>query len=87
MPVKTLKFNFTHPFIGHARVDMPGQPGFPCKQMPLDSKGSNLIEIPLVGFKSGKYNIVLAWEIDNHFFIHQQEFEINATPTLNPAIS
>lgn len=85
--MKTLKFNFTHPFKGHARVNMPGQPSFPCKQLLLDSKGSNLLEIPLDGFKSGKYNITLDWEIGNQLFIKQQEFEINNNPSFTPAIS
>jgi hypothetical protein len=85
--MKTLNFNFSHPFRGHARVDIAGQPPLCCKQLSLDSKQNNVIEIPLDGFKSGKYNITLDWEVDNQFFVHQQEFEVNNKSTFIPANS
>ena len=83
--MRTLKFNFTHPFIGHAQVMMPGWPNFPLKHLLLDSKASNLVEIPLGGFRNGKYKIMLNWEADNRFFTHQSEFEINDNPNFFPA--
>ena len=85
--MKTLKFNFSHPFKGHAGITMPGRAGFLRKLLLLDSKESNLIEIPLNDFQNGKYNIMLDWEIDNRFFFHQQEFEINDKINFIPAIS
>ncbi|EHQ31020.1 hypothetical protein [Mucilaginibacter paludis] len=83
--MKTLKFNFTHPVKGHAQIIMPGWPNFPLKQLLLDSKASNLVEIPLMGFRDGKYKVTLDWEADNKFFIHQEEFEINDNPNFIPA--
>jgi hypothetical protein len=80
--MKTLQFNFSHPFKGRARVNMRGRPNFPCKQIQLDSEDSNLIEIPLDGFQTGIYQLTLDWELDNRFFIHQQDFEINDQPDL-----
>jgi hypothetical protein len=75
--MKTLKFNFSHPFKGNARINMPGKLNSPCKHLLLDSQGSNLVEIPLSDFQSGKYNIMLDWEVGNRLFFHQQEFEIS----------
>jgi len=66
---------------------MPGQPNFSCKQLALDSNGSNVVEIPLDDFQNGKYSITLDWEIDNQLFIHHQEFEINDNRTFIPATS
>jgi hypothetical protein len=85
--MKTLKFNFTHPFKGHARVNMPGLPNSPCTQLSIDSHGGNLVEIPLDNYQKGKYKITLDWEADNRFFIHHQEFQINENPNLIPAIT
>lgn len=85
--MKTLKFNFTHPFKGHARVNMPGPPNLPCTQLSIDSQGSNLVEIPLDNFQNGNYKITLDWQIDNQFFIHQHEFQINGKSNLIPAIT
>ena len=83
--MKTLKLNFTHPFKGHVQVMMPGWPHFLLKRLLLDSKASNLVEIPLAGFRNGKYRVTLDWEADNRFFIHQEEFEINDNPNFFPA--
>ncbi|HEY8781711.1 MAG TPA: hypothetical protein VIM16_08865 [Mucilaginibacter sp.] len=48
--MKTLKFNFSHPFKGAARINIPGKLNSPCKYFLSDSKGSILIEIPLSGY-------------------------------------
>lgn len=82
--MKSLKFNFTHPFKGYARVSMTGRPNFPYTRLLLDSLGSNLVEIPLNGLESGKYKVTLDWEIDSQFFMHQHEFEINDRKNFNP---
>jgi hypothetical protein len=78
--MKTLNFNFSHPFKGNGRIDMPGKSNAPGTFLLLDSKGSNLVEIPLSGFHNGKYNITLDWELDHQYFVHRQEFEITDQP-------
>ncbi len=83
--MKTLKFNFSHPFKGHALVKMLGTANALCKHFLVDSKESSLIEIPLNGFRNGKYEVMLDWEIDDRFFTHQQYFEINDKPASLPA--
>ncbi len=83
--MKTLKFNFTHPFKGTALLNMWAQPNFLCKQFSFDSKGRSLIEILLGHFQNGKYNVTLSWEKDDRFPIYQHEFEVNVHPDFNPA--
>ena len=82
--MKTLKFNFSHTFKGHALIKMLGTANALCKHFLVDSKESSLIEIPLTGFSNGKYEVMLEWEIDNRFFAHQQNFEINDNPNFIP---
>ena len=71
----TLRFNFSHPFKGNAVIKMPGTAL--CIHLLLDSKQSDLLYIPLTGFRTGKYEITPDWEVDNRFLNHQEEFEIN----------
>jgi hypothetical protein len=78
--MKTLKFNFTHPFKGHARINMPGLPNSPCIQLYIDSHGSNLVEIPLDNYQKGKYKITLDWEVDKQFFFISRIFKLMRTP-------
>jgi len=78
--MKTLKFNFSHSFKGNARINMRGKLNMPSKHFSLDSNGSNLIEIPLIGFENGSYKIVLNWEHGNQCYVHQQDFEIENQP-------
>ena len=85
--MKTLKFNFSHPFKGHAIIKMLGAASVLCKNILLNSKQSDLIEIPLKGFLSGKYEVLLDWEVDNRFFTYHEEFEINDKPDFIPAAS
>jgi hypothetical protein len=85
--MKTLKFNFAHPFKGHALIKMLGAGNALYKSSFVGSKESGLMEIPLTGFRNGKYEVTLDWEIDNRFFAHQQNFEINDNPNFTAAIS
>jgi len=78
--MKTLKINLSHPFKAHALIKMLGIANAVCKHFFLDSKESSLIEIPLDAFPIGNYEVTLDWEVDNRFFVHQQEFEINHKP-------
>lgn len=77
LTMKSLKFKFSHPFKGQARVNMHGQPDCSCKPLFPDSKGSDLMEIILTGFQSGKYNSTPDCEAGDKYFMHQQEFKIN----------
>jgi len=83
--MKTLRFNFSHPFKGRATVKMLGVANALCKHLLL-SKRSGFLEIPLMGYRTGKYQVTLDWEVDNRFFTYQQEFEINDKPNFTPAI-
>ena len=80
--MKTLEFNFSHPFKGRAIIKMFGTANALCKHFVVDSKESDLIEIPLNEFRTGKYEVTLDWEVDDHLFTHQQKFEINDTPSI-----
>ncbi len=75
--MKTMTFNFSHPFLGNAILYMPGKQLIPSKVFSLDSKESNIVEIPLNDCKAGKWMITLNWELNSRMFIYQQEFEIN----------
>jgi hypothetical protein len=77
--MKTLRFNFSHPFKGHAIVEIPDSANALCKHLLLYSKESNPAEIPLKDFLSGNHEVTLDCEIDHRFFTHQQGFEINHT--------
>jgi len=85
--MKTLKFSFSHPFKGHVLIKMLGTAKHLSKHFLVDSKESSLIEIPLNGFRNGKYELMIDWEIGNRFFAHQQNFEINNKANFIPAIS
>ena len=74
--MKTLRFNFFHPFKGNARINMPGKLNSPGNCFLLASRGINLIEIALIGFQDGVYKIAPDWGYGNQSFIHQREFEI-----------
>lgn len=85
--MKTLKFNFSPPFKGHAIVKMLGTANAFCKHFFLDSRESGLIEIPLTDLRNGKYEVLFDWEIDHRFYAHQQQFEINDKLNFIPATS
>jgi len=47
-----------------------------CYKITIDSKASNLIEIPIDGCKEGKWVVELNWEYDGNTFSHRKEFEV-----------
>ncbi len=75
--MKTMTFNFSHPFLGNAILSMPGKQPAPFKVFSVDSKESNSIEIPLSDCKAGRWVITLHWERNSRMFVYQEEFEIN----------
>ncbi|MEO8885134.1 MAG: hypothetical protein ABI367_03665 [Mucilaginibacter sp.] len=74
--MKFLRFNFCHPVKVHATIIRLLTANAQRHSIVFDSKGSNLIEIPLAGYGAGKWRIILDWEYDDQTFTHQKEFEI-----------
>jgi hypothetical protein len=42
----------------------------------VDSKLSNLVEIPIHDCLTGKWRIILDWDHDGRIFTHQEDFEV-----------
>ena len=80
--MKTLKFSFNHPFKGHAIIKMLGTAKAFCKHLQLDSKKSNLLEIPVNKLPDGKYEVTLDWERDEQNYFYQEKIEIKG-PTIS----
>ena len=74
--MKHLRFNFCHPVKVHANLIKLITDAPECHSISIDSKDSNLIEIPLEGYNTGKWRIMLDWEYEGQTFTHQKEFEI-----------
>jgi hypothetical protein len=77
--METLKFNFSHPFKGNARIAMPGKLNASYNHFLLDSKGSNLIETPLTDFQNGGYKIVPDWKYGNPSFVISRSLKSKIT--------
>lgn len=74
--MKSLRFNFCHPFKGHARLMKLSTETPHSLSLNIDSKNSNLIEIPVNKCREGKWKIILDWEHNGRNFYYQEEFEI-----------
>jgi len=85
--MKTLKFNFSHPFKGHALIKMLGAGNPLYRNSFVDSQNSSFIELPLNGFLNGNCKMMLNWEIDKRFLGRKQNFANNNKPNFNFAIS
>ena len=46
------------------------------KSIVVDSKLSNLVEIPIRDCPCGKWRIILDWDHDGRVFTHQEDFEV-----------
>jgi len=44
--------------------------------MLVDSKFSNLVEIPIHDCMCGKWRIILDWDHDGRVFSHQEDFDV-----------
>ena len=74
--MKPLQLSFEHPVKGHAFLlqlfsQKPDKLSFE-----VDSKNSNLLEIPVNQCKEGKWKLTLDWEYNEQTFSHQEVFEI-----------
>lgn len=49
--------------------------------MVIDTKSSNLVEIPIDGCQVGKWSVVLNWEYEGCSFSHHKEFEVKMNLT------
>ena len=74
--MKHLRFNFCHPVKVHANITRLFTSNPERHSITVDSKDSNLVEIPLKGYNEGKWKIILDWEYEGQTFTHQKEFEI-----------
>jgi hypothetical protein len=74
--MKFLRFNFDHPFKGKASLVPLSILNPIIKYILVDSKLSNLVEIPIDGCHSGKWRIILDWDYDGREFTHQEDFEV-----------
>lgn len=85
--MKTLRFNFSHPVKGHACLlflsDTKGQ----RKHIEIDSKNSNILEIPVGDCAAGRWKIILEWEYDNRSFSHQEEFTMGEVKGIEDRLS
>lgn len=75
--MKSLKFNFSHPFKGHVFLRCVSNGKAAIKQILFDSKGENNFEIPLEECEDGKYKMILDWEFEERYFTHQTEFLVD----------
>ena len=74
--MKNLRFSFCHQVKVHANIVQLLKSKPERHSIIIDSKDSDLIEIPLTGYSKGKWKIMLDWEHEGHVFTHQKEFEI-----------
>jgi len=74
--MKCLQFNFNHPVTGNACLKKLYADSPDLKYLHVDSKLSNLLEIPIQDCRSGKWRITLDWNYEGRFFTHQQDFEV-----------
>ncbi len=81
--MKFLRFNFCHPIKGNACLTPLSTRSLKCHNIKIDSKNSNLIEIPINEFEEGKWKVVLEWEYEGKAFSHHKEFEIKKTRDIN----
>jgi hypothetical protein len=74
--MKSLQFNFGHPVKGHACLLQLLATKPDSLNFKVDSKESNLLEVPIANCKKGKWKLTLDWEHDSHSYSHQEEFEV-----------
>jgi hypothetical protein len=74
--MRFLRFNFNHPFKGKASLIQLFAANPVVKNIFVDSKLSNLVEIPIHDCHSGKWRITLDWDHDGRVFTHQEDFEV-----------
>jgi hypothetical protein len=74
--MRFIRFNFNHPVKGKASL-MPLFAVNPViKSLLVDSKLSNLVEIPIHDCQTGKWRVILDWDHDGRIFTHQEDFDV-----------
>ena len=74
--MKFLRFYFNHPFNGKVSLTPLFTMNPVVKHMLVDSKFSNLVEIPIHDCMCGKWRIILDWDHDGRVFSHQEDFDV-----------
>ena len=74
--MKCLRFNFCHPVRGYASLTQLAAPRPQYYRITIDSKGTNLVEVPIAECQIGKWRIVLDWEFEGKWYSHQKDFEV-----------
>jgi hypothetical protein len=74
--MKTLSFNFLHPVKGIVNLIPLAANTNKKFHFAVDSKGRNLLEVPLDTCGEGRWEIVLDWEYNGQNYSHHKEFEI-----------
>ena len=74
--MRFLRFNFNHPIKGKACLMQLLTVNPVIKNIVVDSKLSNLVEIPIHDCRCGKWRIILDWDHDGRIFTHQEDFEV-----------
>lgn len=74
--MKELKFHFCHPIKGRIRFMRPYHKEL-NQTLPVDSKNSAVLKIPLEGFLKGKWKVVLEWEHEGRDFFYEKEINVS----------
>ncbi|ASU31966.1 hypothetical protein [Mucilaginibacter xinganensis] len=74
--MNSIKFNFSHPVSGRARLLQLTPKTNNCRTLAINSKEDNTIEIPVNDCQCGKWKLELSWEYEGRDFSHQEEFEV-----------
>ena len=75
LAMKTLKFNFNHPFKGRACLLQVDTNAPQKKIIQIDNDG--LLEIPIEDCQTGKWKLILDWQYDDNSFCYQQNIDFN----------
>lgn len=74
--MKNLRIDFCHPFKGSARLVQLSTKPQKSHIIKIDSKNSDLVEIPVDKCQEGKWKAILDWQYDDKSFSYEKEFEI-----------
>jgi hypothetical protein len=74
--MKTIRFNFGHPVKGVASLIPLFSEKLKQLIFKVDSKNSNMLEIPISKCEQGKWKLTLDWEHNDQIFSHHEEFEV-----------
>lgn len=72
--MKTFSLNFCHPVKGLIKFIRPVDRL--CKVIPLDTEGSDVVEVSLEEFPSGKWLAFFEWEFEGREYVREEEIEL-----------